>query len=227
MNFRLPGLLAALAVSVGGILSSGSAQAQAATWPTFELDLAASSISVEAEGCVVSCTGFNGAFGQGAHDFSWTPASARESHYVDDFFTWSTSDRGFGTELYTVSTELVFSSPDLQTASTANGGGLVVQLWGDFSAGVLHWTDAASVTFQQGSTLDVVFDGLAGMWNGSVETGVRFMGNLIQAGTGGGDGVSSVPLPGSLVLLLSAFGAFFGGRRLMGAGATGDTPRAA
>ena len=216
MRIGISGLAASLAVFVGGILTPQTADAQAAAWPTFELDVAASTLDVQAQGCAFSCTGFSGAFGQGAHDFSWTPASATDSHYVDDFFTWSNSGSGYGVESYDVYTELVFSSPDVQTASGGSGGGLVLQLWGDISAGVLRWSDTASVTFQQGSTLDIVFDGFSAAWRGTLETGVTFFGNLIQAGTGSGGDVSSVPLPVSLTLLLSAFGLFFGSRRLLG-----------
>lgn len=184
------------------------------TWPTFELDLAASSIGVETLGCAYSCAGLTGDFGAGAEAFSWTPTSATDQLVVDDFFDWSVDSAiRTGAEVFNVHTELVFSSPDLQSTS-ANGRGLVVNLWGDYAAGILRWTDAASVTFDQGSSLDIAFQGIAGLWSGTVSTAATFIGNLVQPNTGTGGPTSSVPLPGSLLLLISAFGAFFGVNRL-------------
>ena len=200
-------LFAALAVLAASVFAADRADAQ--TWPTFELDLTASSIEVQSTGCAFSCVGFGGEFGTGAETFSWTPASATDQIVVEDFFVWDVSGDQPGAETYSVQTELVFSSPDQQTASSS-GGGFVIQLWGDYSAGVLRWTETASVAFDQGSELEVAFEGVSGIWDGSVSTSATFMGNLIQP-MGGGDGpISSVPLPDSLVLLLSAL-ALLGG----------------
>ena len=173
-------------MSVGAIVSGSAVEAQAVTWPTFELDLDASSVNVGAAGCLLSCVGFEGSFGQGAENFSWTPTSATDSIVVDDFFNWQATDDGFGIEAFAVQTELVFATPDV-SSTTNNGHGLVVQLWGDFAAGVLRWTEVASVTFAQGSTLDIAFDGIGGdLWHGSVSTGATFIGNLIEPLSGSG-----------------------------------------
>lgn len=209
---KIAGLAAALVLSATAFVAGDRAEAQ--TWPTFQLDLAASSIDVQTRGCAFSCAGFTGSFGSGAENFSWTPAAADEQIVVEDFFNWETTgNRRFSNERYNVSTELVFSTPDVQSTS-ANGRGLVVRLWGDYSAGVLRWTEAASVTFDQGSSLDIAFEGISNLWRGSISTAATFIGNLIQPTAGSGGSTSAVPLPGSLILLLSAFG-LLGGSRVL------------
>jgi hypothetical protein len=187
-------------------LIATAAAASAQSWPTFELDLGASSVDVRSTGCAFSCTGFDGRFGTGAQGFSWTPDAADASYVANDFFVWETASPRRGTESYRVEVELVFSSPDVQTAAT-RGRGLVANLWGDYSSGVLRWSETARVVFDQGSALDIAFGGISGVWNGSVSTAATFVGNLIEP-LGGGDGSTApVPLPGSLVMLLTAFGA--------------------
>ena len=186
-NFR--NFLAATAIA-----SSAAMTAEAATYPTFVLDTGASSIDVtQGSGCqLFSCATLIGSFGSGATGFNWTPTSAYESVHVDNFFDWVVS--GAGLESFTVAVTLVFSQPDA-TFSNGSGSGLFATFYGIVSAGFLQWSSIDSVTFAQGSTLDIGFDDVyAYGFGNSVSSGATFTGNPVVE-------VSPVPLPASVPLL--------------------------
>ncbi|PWE28901.1 hypothetical protein DDZ14_18125 [Maritimibacter sp. 55A14] len=172
----------------------GGGAANAATYPTFVLDTDASSISTNITGSICLSCSITGNFASGAQNFSWTPTSPTDSIFVNDFFVWDVS--GFGGATFDVQVDLAFSDPDAASTS-GSGSGFFKTFFGKFSGGGLWWTSTPSVTFAQGSVLDVVFEGPSVLgWGNSVETGATFTGAPI----------SPVPLPSAGLLLLGALG---------------------
>ena len=186
---NIPTILASAA-----IVAASSFASEAATYPTFDLDIAASSISVtQGSGCVfLSCATLTGGFASGATGFNWTPTGPADSIHVNDFFKWTVS--GFGVESFNVAVTLAFSSPDAASGNGA-GSGWFATLFGLVSGGVLTWSSVDPVTFAQGSTLDIDYDDVhtAGL-GGSAYSGATFTGSPIIP-------VAPVPLPASVPLL--------------------------
>lgn len=155
-----------------------------------------------------SCASLTGSFGTGATNFAWTPTSPTDSIDVANFFDWKVSGSGF--ETYTVDVTLAFSSPDA-SSTTGSGGGYYATLFGVVSKGSLIWDDVPSLTFAQGSTLDIEFDDIkfaAGLGN-RISSGASFAGNTV---------IAPVPLPASVPLL---------GAGLLGLWAVGRRKKAA
>lgn len=176
------------------VASSAAVAVEAATYPTFTLDTANSSITVnQASGCTfLSCATLTGSFGAGATGFNWTPVSATESKTVNNFFNWSVS--GLGLENFTVAVTLAFSSPSSTTAG-GSGSGWFKTFLGVVSGGVLHWGPVQSASFADGSTVDIAFaDVHAFGFGNTTQSAATFTGNTIAA----------VPLPASIPLLGAA-----------------------
>ena len=189
------------------IMAASAFAIEAATYPTFDIDIGSSSINVtQGSGCVfLSCATLTGSFASGATGFAWTPTGVADSIYVNNFFKWSVE--GIGIESFNVAVKLAFSSPDAASAN-GSGSGLFFTLYGIISGGILDWSSVESVSFAQGSKLDIGFDNVQAIGFGnSVYSGATFTGNLIVP-------VAPVPLPASVPLLgagLLALGWF--GRR--------------
>lgn len=178
------------------VATSFAVSAQAATYPTFTLDTAASSIHLTYDtSCTqLSCATVTGSFGAGATGFNWTPTADGQTIDVDDFFHWTVS--GFGLEHLNVAVQLAFTSPSSATGG-GTGTGFVKTLFGVLSGGALTWSAIDPIDFADGSRLDIAFESLHGFWLGHhVSSGASFTAQTPE--------VPAVPLPASIPLLGAA-----------------------
>ncbi len=189
-------------IVLSAMLLIGGGSASAATFPTFVIDGSASSIEVDStidrcRGC-----GLTAEFSDGVDGWSWTPASANESVSIDSLIDWS-FDGAIGFEFFEVAVTLAFSAPDVASSATDGIAGYF-SIFGFVNGGILTWAASPAVEFAQGSILDVDLDPLhfLGFGPSSLEqtTGVTFTGAPIVA-------LAAVPLPASLLLMLSGLGA--------------------
>ncbi|HHI93620.1 MAG TPA: VPLPA-CTERM sorting domain-containing protein [Gammaproteobacteria bacterium] len=178
-----------LTASVAGLMVTA---ANATPYPTFTFDESASSISVTPNGSLCFGCDLTASFSAGVDGASWTPTSATDSWTIGNFIDWNAAG-GFGGALYDVAVTLAFSSPDPASTSTTGAAGYA-SFFGVISGGFLSWDPVPSLTFAQGSTLDIALeDGIAIGFGTSVSTGATFTGNTI----------APVPLPATGLLLLA------------------------
>ncbi len=173
----------------------GAVPVSAATYPTFELDLGASSISISGTNNNLSAD-FNNSIAT-----SWTPTSAGDSWEIDNFINWTYGGATWTGGAYNVSVELAFSAPD-PTSTTATGGAVVGKGWffGTFVDGVLAWSNTPDLEFAQGSKLAVDMEGgNFSSWGSSFTSGATFTGNPATT-------MAPAPLPASGLLLIGGLG---------------------
>jgi hypothetical protein len=84
---------AMLAVVAAGGVAVAASGASAATYPTFVLDTAKSTINIDlSQGCLlllISTTTLEAEFAESAHNFVWTPSGPNDWIFVDDFIDWT------------------------------------------------------------------------------------------------------------------------------------------
>lgn len=184
-------LAGAVAVGVAGTAS-------AATYPTFVIDGAASSISLT-QSSLGSAT-LSAEFSAGVDGYSWEAQGEYDHVVIDNFIDWDVSGNGLGS--YDVEVTLAFSSPDAASGTISGGGGFgqISTFFGTITGGVLDWDNGGvtDVAFAQGSILTVAAEGGFAIGSGGVSSGVALLGNPI----------APIPLPASGLLLLSALGGF-------------------
>lgn len=197
------------------ILVFSSHQAMAIEYPTFTIDAAASSVDVNHAACWPRC-GATPQINPGLEDVSFklTESGVGSRHQVRQFVTWSATGSSIGA--YDVTANIVFSSPNITSASI-NGGALLLNMTGRFIAGLVHWDrNWTSIVFDQGSEIKVRLSGLTPFRRGTMFGStllVRAV-NLAPMNT-----PSPVPLPASfpMMALLIAGGAYVARRRANGA----------
>jgi hypothetical protein len=164
----------------------------ASSLPTFALDSAASSITISHGGVCASltCATLEGDFAAGADKFSWNPSDPADTTTQWDFFDWTVT--GGGLQSFSISVDLVFSSPDV-AFGTGTGSG---QVGGNFVGGQLAWDAPVEISFAQGSTLFVNLHDMDGTSDAG-SSGADFYGEFVAV----------VPLPASVPLLVAGLGA--------------------
>ncbi len=175
-------------------LAASAGAANAVPVLPFEIDVAASSVTLSNAGNGVICTltscgieatlasGFGGTFALGTGD--------TESF---DFITWTGTGTG-GTN-FDVTASLVFTAP-ADAGATGTGTGSALLLQGNIIGGILQWANLpVQMLLAQGSTITIDFqDGVALFLGNSVTTSATVHGDNIVAG------VSEVPIPPALAL---------------------------
>ncbi|GIX15334.1 MAG: hypothetical protein KatS3mg118_3293 [Paracoccaceae bacterium] len=141
------------------VVAGASGMAGAATYPTFVIDAANSSVQITSQSG--SCVGgpclsvelFPTLAGS-----SFTPTAVGDSLRIP-FIRWTLGSDAAADFTYNIVATLAFSAPDAASATNV-GGGTGVVLSGTIVGGTLVWDDASvPVQFAQGSILDVAFQG--------------------------------------------------------------------
>lgn len=200
-------------LSILAVALLGAVPVSAATYPTFELDLDQSNITVS------GASGLSAAINKNVGT-TWTPDSANDSWTIGNLFNWSYSASIWRPEdTFNVAVELAFSSPD--PASTSTGGsGTINKSWffGTFVEGVLTWSNTPDLEFAQGSKLAVNLEGGDFFsWGSSFSTGATFTGNPATT-------MAPAPLPASGLLLIGGLGGLALLRRRRSSGGMSAVP---
>jgi hypothetical protein len=178
------------------LLAGATGTATAATYPTFQIDYASSSVDITAQtgDCgAVPC--LSASIVPSLSGQSFTPTGPNDTANFG-FIRWTLGDNAVSDFSYSVTATLAFSAPDPAQA-VIGGGGTGVVVSGSIVGGTLTWDQAVvSVVFAQGSILDVSFQG--GTLN-------RPRDSIVTRASITGNDIVPVPLPAALPLLAGAF----------------------